>query len=380
MERTISILGSTGSVGKQTADVVRALGIKVSALAAESDVAALEAQAREFSPDIVALRDEDAAAELRVKLSDTEVKVLSGVSGVSECAERGETVVSAISGFAGIQPALTAVRRGARLAIANKETLVAAGELIAAEASESGAEIIPIDSEHSAILQCTQGDSCAVRKLLLTCSGGPFRGYTAAQLRGVTPADALRHPTWSMGAKITIDSATLANKGLELIEAWRLFGVSPSDIEIIIHPQSIVHSAVEFIDGTVIAQMGVPDMRLPIQYALTYPKRVESAVPKLELFGKELTFERPNRDLFPCLKLAEFAANDDIQNGTNECLVFNAANEVAAMAFLRNSCAFADIPRVIESALETFVNPRTTSLKELNELDTAVRRYSALCL
>ncbi|MDR3149306.1 MAG: 1-deoxy-D-xylulose-5-phosphate reductoisomerase, partial [Oscillospiraceae bacterium] len=239
MKRTISILGSTGSIGTQTIEVVRTLGLQVLALSANSDVDALEAQAREFTPAVVAMCDESAAETLRIKLSDTDIKVLSGASGVAECAEYGETVVSAISGFAGLQPALTAIQRGVRLAIANKETLVSAGELVTSEASKFGAEIIPIDSEHSAILQCLQGNTSRISKLLLTCSGGPFRDYTAAQMRGITAADALRHPTWSMGAKITIDSATLANKGLELIEAWRLFGVAPDDIEVVVHPQSI---------------------------------------------------------------------------------------------------------------------------------------------
>ena len=299
MTENLSILGSTGSIGKQSLDVCRKCGYGVKALTAFSSVDEIEKQAREFKPEKVALVDEKAVADLKIKLADTDIKVLGGMDGVCECAEiqSADTVLNSVVGMAGLKPTLTAIYAGKKIALANKETLVAGGQLVMSEAKKHGVEILPVDSEHSAIFQCLQGKPTnkALKQIILTASGGPFFGTTADELRDVTVEKALKHPNWSMGAKITIDSATMMNKGLELIEAVWLFSVKPDDVDIVVHRESIVHSAVEYDDNSVIAQLGLPDMRIPIQYALTYPERFESPVGELSLsqIGK-LTFFEPD--------------------------------------------------------------------------------------
>jgi len=370
---TLSVLGSTGSIGKQTIEVSKHLRLPIVALSAGSDYRTLEVQAREVKPLVVALFDVHAAQELKVKLADTDIRVLSGEEGVCECASMGDTVLSAISGFAGLRPTITAITHKKRLALANKETLVAAGKLVMSAVAQLGAELLPVDSEHSAIFQCLSGKG-TIRRILLTCSGGPFRGYSRQELEKVSISDALKNPNWSMGAKITIDSATLMNKGLELIEAMRLFDVSPEQVEVLVHPQSVIHSAVEFTDNAVIAQLGVPDMKLPIQFALTYPERAESLSEQLNLFGKSLTFEEPDFNTFRCLKLATDCAKQDYELGKNMCLVLNAANEVAVGRFLKEKCKFTEIPHIIENALDRFPSARADSLDEILNLNNEVRK------
>ncbi|MBQ5443083.1 MAG: 1-deoxy-D-xylulose-5-phosphate reductoisomerase, partial [Oscillospiraceae bacterium] len=289
MTKTISILGSTGSIGRQTLQVARELGLTVAALTANSSVDLMETQAREFHPRLVVLYDEGAANALRRRLADTKIEVLSGMEGLIAAAtiDEADTVVTAVVGVIGLQPTMAAIARGKRIALANKETLVCAGELVMAAAQRTGAEIVPVDSEHSAIFQCLQGcrDRGEIKRLILTCSGGPFYGMTEGELQGKTRADALKHPNWSMGAKITIDSATLMNKGLEIIEAMRLYGLPLSKVNAVIHRQSIVHSLVEFHDGAMLAQLGTPDMKLPIRYAMTWPNRAVSPEPPLDLLS-----------------------------------------------------------------------------------------------
>jgi len=349
---TISVLGSTGSIGRQTLEVAEHLGLRVVALATGHKSELFDAQVKKFQPQMSATFEVD------------------GVDGVCECATYGDMVVSAISGFAGLKPAITALEHGKRLALANKETLVAAGNIIMPLAGESG--LIPVDSEHSAIFQCLQGShKSELQSIILTASGGAFRGYSPEQLAQVTVADALRHPNWNMGAKITIDSATLMNKGLELIEAMHLFGVSPQQIEIVVHPQSVVHSAVRFKDGAIIAQLGTPDMRLPIQYALTYPERVHGLGEPLDLLKiRELTFEPPDLQNFPCLRMAIECAS----LGTAACVVLNAANEVAVGNFLAKQCNFSDIPHIISNALEKFADRHAETIDEIIDLDLNVRK------
>jgi 1-deoxy-D-xylulose-5-phosphate reductoisomerase len=380
---TVTILGSTGSVGRQAIEVCERLGLRIDALAAGSGVAALEEQARRTRPQCVALYDTDAAAALQERLSDTKIRVLSGMAGVTECARYGDAVLSAISGFSGLRPAIAAIERGARLALANKETLVSAGELVMSAAERFGAELIPVDSEHSAIFQCLQTSPYDPQdiRILLTCSGGPFRGYMETELERVTAAQALKHPTWKMGAKITVDSSTLMNKGLEYIEVMRLFSVAPEQIEILIHPESVVHSAVEFPDGAVIAQLGVSDMRIPIQYALTYPNRMPGHAKRLSLTELgALTFQKPDLETFRCLDLAIECAERDYRSGTCECLVLNAANEICVGAFLKDKCRFTDIPHNIENALERYTGARCATFDELTELDADVRRFMQECI
>jgi len=361
--KDIAILGSTGSIGTQTLDAAKVLRCNVVGLAADSNVDLVEQQVLEFNVPYVAMENEQAALELSRRLNGKNVIgavaldrpiVLSGKAGVLEIARLAEanTVVNALSGCAGLVPTVEAVKAGKHVALANKESLVAGGAFVMPFAKEKGVVIMPIDSEHSAIFQCLQGnDISGLNKIHLTASGGPFRTYTPEQLEKVTAADALRHPVWSMGQKITIDSATLMNKGLEVIEAMWLFGVGLNKIEVVVHPQSVVHSMVEFKDGSVLAQLGKPDMRLPILYALSYPNRVENSFSKLNLFEMQsLTFERPRRELFPCLSLAEAA----ITYGGNMPAVLNAANEAAVGLFLQNKIAFTQIAWLIESAMSAY--------------------------
>ena len=374
----LTVLGSTGSIGTQTLEVAEALGIRPYALAAGKSESALEAQVRRHRPQFAVLYDEAAAAGLRLRLADTDTKVLSGMEGLLEvsAAEGADTVLAAMSGAVGLRPALAAIRAGKTLALANKETMVCAGSLVNRELDRSGAKLLPVDSEHSAIFQCLQGQA-APKKLLLTASGGPFRDCSMEKLAQVTAEQALRHPNWNMGPKITVDSATLMNKGLEFIEAMHLFRVSPDTIEVLVHPQSVVHSMVEFADGAVLAQLGVPDMRLPIQLALTWPERLPCIAPPLDLTkAPPLTFLAPDPERFPCLRLAMEAA----RKPGADCAVLNAANEVAVAAFLAGRIGFLQIYRVVAQVLETLTGLPGDSLDEIAAADEAARRLASTCL
>ena len=375
----LSLLGATGSIGRQTLDVAAHLGLEVCALAAGKRVRELEEAVRRFRPRLAVLYDEKAAAELRVKLADTETKVLSGMGGLLEAASlpEADTVLAAMSGAVGLRPALRALEAGKKLALANKETLVCAGNLVTALAKEKGLPLLPVDSEHSAIFQCLQGGG-EVRRILLTASGGPFRTLSREALKTVTREDALKHPNWAMGPKITVDSATLMNKGLEFIEAMWLFSLPPEKITVLVHPQSVVHSAVEFVDGAVIAQLGTPDMRLPIQLALTWPERKPSPAPALDLTKTApLTFEEPDMQRFPCLALAMECAG---HKGTADCAVMNAANEEAVGAFLRGQIGFTQIYDLVAAALEKLSGLPGGSLEEIVAADEAARRQLKACL
>jgi len=374
MKRTLSILGSTGSIGRQTLKVAEACGYKVAALTVNRSVELAEAQAREFRPKLVAAVDESAAADLRVRLADTDIKVLSGQAGLLEAASlpEADTVVTAIVGVAGLRPTLAAIDCGKRIALANKETLVCAGELVMARAKEKGAEIVPVDSEHSAIFQCLQGckDRGEVRRLIITASGGPFYGKNCKELSLVTKEQALRHPNWTMGAKITIDSATLMNKGLEFIEAMRLYAMPPERIQVVVHRESIVHSLVEFEDGAVLAQLGSADMCLPIQYALTWPERTPGPAKPLDLLScPPLTFQRPDPDTFRCLGLALECA----KKGGTSTAILNGANEAAVGLFLEDKISFLDIPRLVEGALDRAPVVDAPGLDDIFEADRAAR-------
>lgn len=374
MTENLSILGSTGSIGKQSLDVCRKCGYGVKALTAFSSVDEIEKQAREFKPEKVALVDEKAAADLKIKLADTDIKVLGGMDGVCECAEiqSADTVLNSVVGMAGLKPTLTAIYAGKKIALANKETLVAGGQLVMSEAKKHGVEILPVDSEHSAIFQCLQGKPTnkALKKIILTASGGPFFGKTAEELRDVTVEKALKHPNWSMGAKITIDSATMMNKGLELIEAVWLFSVKPDDVDIVVHRESIVHSAVEYDDNSVIAQLGLPDMRIPIQYALTYPERFESPVGELSLsqIGK-LTFFEPDYETFRCINLCRKAIN---MGGLYPAAV-NSANEQANLMFRQGKIGFLDIADRVEAVLERTPHYDNYTFEDILEIDKFAR-------
>ena len=368
MTKTIALLGSTGSIGRQTLEVARELGLTVAALTAHTNIDLLEQQARQFRPRLAAVYDPDAARVLRERLSDTDIQVLAGEEGLltAATAEEADTLVTAVMG------SLAAIRQGKRIALANKETLVCAGELVMAAAAEYGAEIIPVDSEHSAVFQCLQGcrDRGEVRRILLTCSGGPFYGKTSAELERMTAADALHHPNWRMGAKITVDSATLMNKGLEVIEAMRLYALPVEQIQPVIHRQSIIHSLVEFRDGAVLAQLGTPDMKLPIRYAMTYPYRAESPDAPLDLLRcGPLTFAAPDEDAFPCLRLARQCG----KTGGTSCTILNGANEAAVALFLRGEIGFNDIHRCVERALSRVAVKYQPSLADILEADRAAR-------
>ena len=375
MVQNISILGCTGSIGRQTAAVAEYTGIRVAALTANRQIDRLEEQARKFHPGFVAVFDEDAAKQLKIALADTDIRVGSGMEGLIEAAmlPEADCVVTAVSGAVGLKPTLAAIAEKKRIALANKETLVCAGELVMKRAAETGAEIIPVDSEHSAIFQCLTGRGPGeLRKILLTCSGGPFRGKKRAELEHITPAEAVRHPRWNMGAKISVDSATLMNKGLEFIEAMRLFSVTPDDIEVVVHPQSVIHSMVELVDGTVIAQLGVPDMGLPIQLALTWPERKPSMFPRLDFRTlQDLSFEAPDLAEFPCLRMAMDCAR---AGGTAGC-VMSAANEEAVHLFLKESIGFNRIYDLAAEAVEQVAGRDASSLGVILEADEAARRF-----
>ncbi len=374
MSKTISILGSTGSIGRQTLDVAEQMGLRVAALTAQSSVERLEEQARKFQPRLAVLTDEAAAKDLKVRLADTPVRVIGGTAGLLEAAvlPEADTVVTAVVGMVGLEPTLAAIGQKKRIALANKETLVCAGELVMDAAAESGAEIVPVDSEHSAIFQCVQGceDRREIKRLILTCSGGPFYGMTAEEVGKMTRADALKHPNWKMGPKITVDCATLMNKGLEVIEAMRLYRLPLEQVDVVIHRQSIVHSLVEFRDGAVLAQLGTPDMRLPIRYAMTYPARGENPAEPLDLLTcPPLTFAEPDRETFPCLRLAEVAA---VKGGT-ACTILNAANEEAVRLFLADRIGFDDIFRLTIEAMTDIPVTLNPSLEDILAADAEAR-------
>jgi len=375
--KTISLLGSTGSIGTQALDVVRASGakIKVYALTANSQVDLMEKQIREFRPEIAVMMEEKAAKELRERTKDLHVRILAGMEGICQAAaaEPVDMAVTAVSGSIGIQPTLAALEAGKDIALANKETLVAAGELVMRTARANGCSILPVDSEHSAIFQCLQGSREVARKIILTASGGPFFGWTKDRLKGVVPAMALKHPNWTMGAKITIDSATMMNKGLEVIEAHFLFDMPYERIEVLVHRQSIVHSLVEYRDGSVLAQLGIPDMRLPIQYAFSYPERWESEVEPLSLAGKNLSFEAPDQEAFPAIKLA-YACG---KSGGTLPAVLNAANEICVHAFLQDRIQYLEMFEVVESTCACWRNREASDLKTILAADRWAREYAA---
>lgn len=376
MTKTITILGSTGSIGRQTLSVADELGLRVAALTAERNVELLEAQCRQYRPELAVLTDKAAAEELKVRLADMNIRVLAGAEALCEAAAlpEADTVVVAVCGFAALRPTLTAIHEKKRIALANKETMVCAGQIMQAAARESGAEIIPVDSEHSAIFQCLMGcrDRAEVKRLILTCSGGPFFGKTREELVCMTKSDALRHPNWKMGAKITVDCATLMNKGLEIIEAMRLYDLPLLKVEAVIHRQSVVHSLVEFVDGAVLAQLGVPDMRIPIGLAMTYPNRAHNPAPALDLLTcGPLTFDAIDETAFPCFVLAKQAA----QLGGTACTALNAANEEAVGLFLQDKIGFYDIADAVEAALRLPV-VQEPSLADIFEADRLARIHT----
>lgn len=371
--KELVILGSTGSIGTQSLEVAKQQGYKVTGLVAGGNIELLEKQAREWKPLSVAVFNEEKAKDLKIKLADTDIKVLSGESGVCEVASgRGDTAINAIVGIAGLKPTLSAIESGKTIALANKETLVTGGEIVNRKAKEKCVSILPVDSEHSAIFQSLQGaPKGSLKKILLTASGGPFFGKQKKDLENVTVKEALNHPNWSMGAKITIDSATLMNKGLEVIEAVHLFGISADNIEVLVHRQSIIHSGVELSDGAVIAQLGTPDMRLPIQYALTYPDRADFAFEKLDLFKVgTLTFEKPDTDTFRCLPLCIKA----IKEGGIAPTVVNGANEEAVRLFLDGKIKFLQIADLVEKALNSVDNKKEFTLEDIFEADALARQ------
>lgn len=372
-KKHITVLGSTGSIGTQALHVAEYADYNVDAIAFGSNIKLGEEQIRKFNPKFVAVNDEKAAADLKVRIADTQTQIISGTNCVCDMLERlsSDVCINAISGFDGLLPTLTAIKKFPRLGLANKETIVAAGSFVKQSAAENGCEIIPVDSEHSAIFQCLDGNrNKPIRRILLTCSGGPFFGMKQEALKNVTVADALGHPTWRMGAKITIDSATLMNKGLELIEAMHLFDVSPDKIEVVIHRESIIHSMVEYNDKAVIAQLGVSDMCLPIQYAITYPNRIDSPCEALDFFkiGK-LTFFEPDRKTFPLLALAEKTAT---AGGLLPC-VMNAANEEAVALFLNGKISFTDISDLVYETVVNYRNPSDFGLSDIIEANFSTR-------
>ena len=376
MTQVVSILGSTGSIGRQTLDVIDHLPIRVAALTANRDVARMEEQCRKYRPKLAVMADEQAAMDLKTRLADTEIQVEAGMEAICRAAtlEETDTVCGSVMGVAGLQPTLQALRAGKRLALANKETLVCAGALVTRTAREHGAEILPVDSEHSAIFQCLMGcrDRGEVKRLILTASGGPFYGMKREQLQTVPAAQALRHPNWTMGQKITIDSATMMNKGLECIEAMWLYDLPMEKIDVVIHRQSVIHSLVEYCDGAVLAQLGVPDMRIPIQLALTYPNRMQSPAAPLDLLGcGDLTFQAPDNENFPCMLLALEAA----RRGGTACAVMSGANEVAVAHYLQGKIGFYDIPRLVLGAMDAVRPVPADTLEAILQADRAARDY-----
>ena len=375
MVNCVSILGSTGSIGRQSLDIISRLeGVKVAALTAGSDVERMAQQCREFLPELAVMATEEGAERLSKEISDLPIRVSYGEAGLIEAAtmKDADCVITAVVGMVGLKPTLAAIRQRKRIGLANKETLVCAGELVMAEARKYGAEIIPVDSEHSAIFQCLMGsrDKSEIKKIILTCSGGPFFGQEREFLKTVTKADVLKHPTWKMGAKITVDCATLMNKGLEVIEAMRLYDLPLEQVDVVIHRQSIVHSLVEFVDGAVMAQLGSPDMRLPIQLALTYPARTVCPVEPLDLVScGSLSFFKPDTDTFPCLALARECA----QAGGTACPAMNGANEEAVAKFLADEIGFYDIYRLVRQAVDEVPFIQDPTLEQILEIDRLAR-------
>ena len=375
MVKCVTILGSTGSIGRQSLDIISRLPeVKVAALTAGTSVQRMAEQCRKFRPELAVMATEAAAKELSAEIRDLPIRVEWGETGLLEAASlpAADCVITAVVGMVGLKPTLAAIRAGKRIGLANKETLVCAGELVMAEAEKYHAEIIPVDSEHSAIFQCLMGcgDRKEIKRLILTCSGGPFFGRSREELKTVPPADALKHPNWKMGAKITIDCATLMNKGLEVIEAMRLYRMPLEQVDVVIHRQSVVHSMVEFTDGAVMAQLGTPDMRLPIQLALTYPQRIPSPVEPLDLLTcGPLTFCKPDMENFPCLALAYECA----KKGGTACPAMNGANEEAVAMFLRNEIGFYDIYRLVSQAVEAVPFLKNPTLEEILEADRQAR-------
>lgn len=374
MINTISILGSTGSIGTQAIEVAQNLGIKITALAVNNNISLLKQQIDQLNPEIVAVYDEEKAYELKSKMPNTNIKIVSGINGLCEVAaeSNSDMMLNSVVGMVGLKPTLEAINAKRNIALANKETLVAGGQLVMEQARANDVNVYPVDSEHSAIFQCLQGcnSQSEISKLILTASGGPFFGKKYNELLSVTKEQALRHPNWDMGAKVTIDSATMMNKGLELIEAYWLFDVNPEDIEIIVHRESIIHSMVEYKDGSVVAQLGTPDMRIPIQYALSYPERKQSLTEKLDLVkvGK-LSFYEPDYETFLCLKACKLA----LDKGGLTPAVANAVNEEAVKLFLNDQISFLDIGRLVMSAVEEYHPSDYISLEDVLETDKLAR-------
>lgn len=376
MTKNISILGSTGSIGTQTLDVVDKLSLKVSALSAAGNITLLEQQVRKYKPALAVVYDEQKARELKAAIADTDTRVLSGMDGLIEAAQLPEAdlVLNSVVGMVGLQPTIAAAKAKKDIALANKETLVAGGDLVTDAVKENGVKLLPVDSEHSAVFQCLQGmsDKKVLKKIILTASGGPFFGKKTDELRDVTVEQALNHPNWSMGAKITIDSASMMNKGLEIIEAGRLFGVSGDDIDVVVHRESIIHSLVEFTDNSVLAQLGVPDMRIPIQYAITYPMRCESPVKELNLAQiGNLSFFEPDYETFECLRACKKA----FAMGGAATAIANGANEEANALFRQGKIKFLDIGRLVMGAVDSIQNFTPTCVQDILDVDKQARGY-----
>ena len=374
MVQCVSILGSTGSIGRQSLDIVKHLNIRVAALTAGTSVERMAQQCREFQPELAVMATEESAVALKAMIHDLAIRVSWGEAGLIEAAtmDSADCVITAVVGMLGLKPTLAAIRAGMRIGLANKETLVCAGELVMAEARAYGVEIVPVDSEHSAIFQCLMGagEKREIKRLILTCSGGPFFGKSREELKHMTKDDALRHPNWAMGPKITVDSATLMNKGLEVIEAMRLYNMPLEQVDVVIHRQSIIHSMVEFVDGAVMAQLGVPDMRLPIQLAMTYPERKECVAAPLDLLTcGALTFAAPDLEAFPCLKLAM----DCAKRSGNACAAMNGANEEAVALFLADKIGFYDIYDLVSKAVDAVPFIQEPTLEDILETDRLAR-------
>lgn len=376
MTKNMSVLGSTGSIGTQALNVAEKLGIKISALTANSNIGLLEAQVRKFKPELAVVFDEEKAKELKIKLADTNTRVSAGMDGLCEAAaaEDADTVLNSVVGMVGLKPTLAAAKAKKNIALANKETLVAGGALVMEEIKRNGVKLYPVDSEHSAIFQCLQGcnDKKSLKKIILTASGGPFFGKSYDELRKMTPAQSLKHPNWSMGAKITIDSATMMNKGLEIIEAVWLFGMPQSRIDVVVHRESIIHSLIQYQDNSVLAQLGVPDMKIPIQYALTYPERYPCPVRELDLTDiMTLSFYKPDYDTFVCMR----ACREAIEKGGLYPAVANGANEQAVNLYLNNKILFTDIGELVQRAIADFKNTELNCLEDVLSADKWAREY-----
>ncbi len=374
MMQCVSVLGSTGSIGRQSLDIISRLPVRVAALTAGSNVEHMARQCEKFHPTLAVMASQAAAERLADRLSGMDIRISWGEAGLIEAAtlEAVDCVITAVVGMVGLKPTLAAIGAGKRIGLANKETLVCAGELVMEQVRAHGAEIVPVDSEHSAIFQCLMGnkDRGEIQRLILTCSGGPFYGMDRAQLQAVTKADALKHPNWKMGAKITVDCATLMNKGLEVIEAMRLYGLPEEQVDVVIHRQSVVHSLVEYVDGAMLAQLGAPDMRLPIQLALTYPNRAACPVERLDLTALgSLTFSKPDLEAFPCLALARACA----KAGGTACAAMNGANEAAVAMFLADEIGFYDIYRLVSTGVEAAPYVKTPDLEQILEADRLAR-------